>query len=195
MRFSVVSGFAVYVVVCIGACSSSDEESSPLAPDAGVASDAATRVEAAASATDAAVPGDAGADASSGDAGALAIPAAGTCTFSVDGTQYTSANGDPFTLAILRDGSLSVQCVAGVAGVRYTVGLAANGVTAPGPTRPGVGQLSEQPAGGGSPEQFRNFATTIDVVALSSSSINGRTSFVATGNMNRRVAVAFQLAL
>jgi len=194
MRLSFASELAVsLLLVCVGACSSDEEKSSSLV-DGGSADDAASLTDASGALVDAANANDARVDASADDAGALAIPAAGTCTFSVDGTPYTSTAGDPFTVAVLKDGSLTVQCVAVVGDVRNTVNLAANGVTGPGTSGPGLGQLSEQPATGGSPTQYRNFATTIDVVALTATAVSGRANFLATGTMSKRVAAAFQLA-
>lgn len=191
MRLAIASGLgSALVLACLGACSSDAEKSSSSA-DGGSGSDAAVIDDVA----DAARADDAQPEASSDDAGVLAIPPAGTCSFSVDGTEYTSASGDIFTLATLKDGGLTVQCVAVVGSVRYTVNLAANGVTGPGTSGQGLGQLSEQPTTGGSATQYRNFATTIDVVMLTSTSVSGRTSFVATGAMTKRVSVAFQLAI
>jgi hypothetical protein len=109
----------------------------------------------------------------------------------VDGTTYQSAAGDIFTLATLKDGNLSVQCVAVVGPTRFTVQFTAAGVSGPGVTAPGLAQLSEQPAAGGSPTQYRSFTTPITVTTLTGDAVAGSAAFVD----RKSVTASFNLAL
>lgn len=84
----------------------------------------------------------------------------------MDGTRYESAPADPFTLAIANDSGLSVQCVAIVNNVRYTLGLASSSKTTGDSTA--LGTFSEQPATGGAvTNQLRDFSAKVSVVSRS----------------------------
>jgi hypothetical protein len=124
----------------------------------------------------------------------LPLPPPGACTFSVDGTMFASAAGDPFTTAVLSGDSLTVQCVAVVGDVRHTVNLAAAGVSGPGTSKPGLGQYSTQPATGGTATQFRAFDAVMSV-ASTTPTLSGTSSFKATGSETKMVTVAFNLTV
>ena len=121
------------------------------------------------------------------------VPSPGTCTFTVDGTSFTSAAGDVFTTAVLSGDSLTVQCVAVVADVRHTINVAASGVTGPGPSKPGIGQYSTQPATGGTATQYRAFDAVLNVASITPT-LSGTSTFKATGSATKAVTVSFNLA-
>ncbi len=182
-RVLILTGSLLVVGASLACGSASDSGDSS---DAGAGSDS--------SAADSGT-ADAGAvsDAASALADAVA-PALGTCSFTVDGVPHQNAAGDPFTLATLADGGLTVQCVATSDGTRQTINLAVNGVSGP-TTVAGLGQYSEQPAAGGTVTQYRNFAAPVTVSALDANAVSGRSEFSATGASDKAITVTFTLAL
>lgn len=161
--------------------------------DAATAADSASPpADAAADAASAVV--DAAVDAAPDGSVAPPVPTLGNCTFNVDGQSYQSAVGDIFTTAALADGSLTVQCVAIAGAKRLTVNLAVNGVTAPGSYPNTLAQISEQPAEGGSADQYRSFTASLLVQSLDATTVAGSSSFAAAGSgPTKNVSVAFNL--
>jgi len=116
------------------------------------------------------------------------IPTTETCVFIVDGTRYESAPADPFTIAVANEG-LSVQCVAIVGSVRYTLGLASSSKTTGDSTA--LGSFSEQPAAGGDlTSQIRDFSAKVSVVSRSPM-VTGTAQFSASSA--KKITASFNL--